>query len=69
MFSFVETNSWVDINLPYDALIPIDLSADRKAYASDKQRQVNAQFLAGPAHCCIWAVPLPRSLTFLVESG
>ena len=69
MFSFVETNSWVDINLPYDALIPIDLIADRKAYASDKQGQGDAQFLAGPAPCFIWAAPLPRELTFEIWSG
>ena len=69
MFSFVETNSWVDTNLPYDALLPTDLIADRKAYASDKQRQGNAQFLAGPADYCIWAAPLPRELTFEIWSG
>ena len=69
MFSFVETNSWVDTNLPYDTLISIDLIAERKAYASDQQRQGNAQFIAGPAPCFIWAAPLPRSLTFAVGSG
>jgi hypothetical protein len=40
----------VDANPPYDALIPIDLIAERKAYSSGKQRQANAQFIAVPAH-------------------
>ena len=46
-----------------------DLIADRKAYSSEKHRQGDAQFIAGPAHCFIWAAPLPRSLTFEVGSG
>jgi hypothetical protein len=48
------------VKVGYEALIPIDLIADRKAYSSEKHRQVNAQFIAGPAHCFIWAAPLPR---------
>jgi hypothetical protein len=43
----------VDTNLPYDALIPIDLIADQKAYSSEQHGQVNAQFIADPAHCFI----------------
>jgi len=49
----------VDTHPPYNALLAIDLIADRKAYASAKHRQVNAQFIADPAHCFIWASTLP----------
>src|SRR5262249_51327837 len=55
-------DKFVDTNPPSDALTPTALIADRQAYASDKQRQVNAHFPAGPAPCFIWAAPLPRSL-------
>jgi hypothetical protein len=49
----------VDTHPPYNALLSIDLIADRKAYASEKHRQVNAQFIAGPAHDVIGASTLP----------
>ena len=38
----------MDTNPPSGTLIPTDLIADRKAYSSEKQRQVTAQFIAGP---------------------
>jgi hypothetical protein len=40
----------VDTNPPHDALIPIYLIADQKAYSSKKHGQANAQFIARPAH-------------------
>ena len=36
----------MDTNPPRDALIPIYLIADQKAYSSEKHGQVNTQFIA-----------------------
>ncbi|SEL40174.1 hypothetical protein SAMN05216387_11039 [Nitrosovibrio tenuis] len=43
----------MDTNPPRDALIPIYLIADQKAYSSEKHGQVNAQLIARLGHCFI----------------